>query len=137
MKNIISGILVLCATIAAAAPVSAGTACSDGMIRNSYGVVGTTLIQGMHCGITGVVTFRNDGTAKATMKQSCGGIVESTSGTGTYEVRPNCTATANVDFDDGDSGTFHFTVIAGGKKLMYIGAQPASGVTFTGTAEQL
>lgn len=137
MKRMLSVLLVPFVFLAAAAPASANTVCSDGMIRNAYGVVGTTMIQGMFCGVTGVVTFRNDLTAKAAMKQSCAGQVESVSGTGTYEVRPNCTATAYVDFSDGDSGTFHFTIVDGGKKLMYIGVDPAAGATFTGTAEQL
>lgn len=139
MKNVNLGICALFLLFAQAAPVSANTVCSAGMIRNTYGYVGSTIVQGpeglMYCGVTGVFTFRLDGTAQGALKQSCGGMLESVKGTATYEVRPNCTATANVVFSDGDSATWHFTIVDGGKKLFFVGEQP--GVTFTGTGEQL
>lgn len=136
MKKIISGIFAIL-LMALTIPVSANSTCFAGMIRNSYGVVGTADIQGMFCGVTGVVTFKNNGVATATMKQSCAGFVETITGTGTYTVKRDCTGEAIVEFSDDTSGTYYFTIVAGGKKLMYIGTEVAAGVTFAGTAEQL
>jgi hypothetical protein len=90
----------------------------------------------MFCAITGIVTFKGDGTANASMKQSCAGMVESVNATATYTVYENCKAVAQAQFSDGDSGTFYFTIVDGGKKLMFMGVEPNVGLTFSGTGEQ-
>jgi len=139
MNKMLASILVLAWLLLQTGPVSANTACSDGMIRNSYGFVGATVIQTLegvtYCGVTGVFTFYGDGTARGTLIQSCNGFVESAKGTGTFTVSGSCMATAIVDFSDGDSGTFYFTIVDGGNNLLFVGEQP--GITFTGSGEKL
>ena len=136
MKKLILGITAALILLFQALPVAANTACSEGMIRNSYGFVGETAAEGLgYCGATGVFTFKGDGTVVGVLKQSCSGILLKATGTGTYKVWPNCTAIADVEFSDGDSGRFHFTIVDGGKKIFAIGEQP--GITFTMTGEQL
>jgi hypothetical protein len=139
MKKMFLGMITLAILVMQGAPVSANTLCSDGMIRNSYGFVGSTVIDtiegALYCGVTGVFTFYGDGTARGSLTQACNGMVETAKGVGTFTVSGSCTATAVVDFDDGDSGTFYFTITNGGNDLMYVGAQP--GVTFTGTGKKL
>lgn len=137
MRSIISILVAMFLFAAMTAPASANTACSAGMIRNSYGVVGQTEIQGLFCGVAGVVTFKGDGTATAKIRQSCAGMVDTVTAAGTYTVYETCIAVAQIEFSDGDSGTFYFTIVDGGKKLMYVGASPAVGATFVGTGEQL
>lgn len=139
MKTLLSGFVALLILLAQASPAVAGTTCSDGMIQNSYGFVGQTVVdtgQGIiYCGVTGVFNFRSDGTARGTILQSCNGMLEKATGEGTYTVKKNCLARADVEFSDGDAGTFHFTIMDGGKTLMFIGEQP--GLTFSGTGRPL
>lgn len=136
MKTIMSFVVALLVLLAQAAPASAETVCSEGMITSTYGVVGSTIApENLYCGIVGVMTLKKGGTAKGTVKQSCAGMTQASVGTGTFTVQPNCTAKAVIDFNDGTRGKFFFTIVDGGKTLLFIGEQP--GVTFTGTAQQL
>lgn len=139
MKMLLSGIIAVLVFLTQVTPASAGAVCSEGMIRDSYGFVGQSVVdtgQGiMYCGVTGVFKFKGDGTAKGTIKQSCNGMLEKATGVGTYVVRSSCLADANVDFDDGTTGLFHFTIMDGGKTLVFVGEQ--MGITFSGTARPL
>ena len=136
MKKLILGVAGALIMLCQASPVVANTACSEGMIRNSYGFVGQTVVEGLgFCGVTGIFTFKGDGTVEGILKQACSGVLLKATGTGTYTVWPTCSAVADVEFSDGDSGRFHFTIVDGGKKLLAIGEQ--TGITFTLTAEQL
>ena len=137
MKLIRSIFVALFVLFAQVAPVSAATVCSDGMIANTYGLTGQTVLpDGTYCGIAGVMTLKADGSAKGRVKQSCGGMTIVSTGEGTYKVKSSCMATADIDFDDGTSGTFHFVVVEGGKTLFFVGDQEP-GFTFTGLGKQL
>ena len=143
MKTLLSGIITLFVFLATTTPTFANAVCSDGMIQDTYGYVGQAIVdtgQGiMYCGVTGTFKFKANGTATGRIKQSCNGMLESATGEGTYIVRPNCTADADVSFSDGTSGFFHFTIMDGGKTLMFIGEQFLGelGITFTGTGRPL
>ena len=137
MKFITSCLVALIATLGQVATVSAEPICSEGMIANTYGLVGETIIPDIgYCGITGTMTLKEDGTTKGRIKQSCAGMTQSSMGTGTFTVKRNCTGTADVAFDDGTSGVFHFVVTEGGRTLLFIGDQQP-GITFTGWGKRL
>jgi hypothetical protein len=139
MRMLQAAIIAVLVFLTQATPAFAGAVCSEGMIQDSYGYVGQSVVdtgQGiLYCAVTGVFKFRADGTAKGNVKQSCNGMLEKASGVGTYVVRPSCLADANIEFSDGTSALFHFTVTDGGKTLMFVGEQ--MGITFSGTARPL
>ena len=143
MKTLLSGIVALFVFLATASSAFGSAVCSDGMIQDTYGFVGQAVVdtgQGiMYCGVTGTFKFRANGTATGRIKQSCNGVLETATGEGTYIVRQNCLADADVAFSDGTSGAFHFTLMDGGKTLLFIGEQFLGelGITFTGTARPL
>ena len=137
MKTITSFLVALIVTLGLVATVSAEPICSEGMIANTYGLVGETIIPDIgYCGIAGTMTLKEDGTTKGRIKQSCAGMTQSSMGTGTFTVKRNCTGTADVAFDDGTSGVFHFVVTEGGRTLLFIGDQQP-GITFTGWGKRL
>lgn len=136
MKTIISCITALIMLLAPVIPVSAETVCSAGMISHTYGIVGSTIApDGVFCGIAGIITLKKNGDTSGRVKLSCGGMVEKSTGEGTITVRGNCTADADLIFDDGSPGAFHFAIVDGGKTLLFVGEQP--GLTFVGTAQRL
>jgi hypothetical protein len=143
MKTLLSGIITLFAFLATSTPTFADAVCSAGMIQDTYGYVGQAVVdtgQGiMYCGVTGTFKFKANGTATGRIKQSCNGMLETATGEGTYVVRQNCTADAEVSFSDGASAAFHFTLVDGGKTLLFVGDQFLGelGITFTGTARPL
>jgi hypothetical protein len=144
MKFITSIALALLVSLIPVSTVSATTVCSDGMIANTYGIMGETIIPDQtigYCGITGIIALTKDGAAKGTIKQSCAGMTMLSKGEGTFKVKPNCMGTADIAFDDGTSGTFHFVVTEGGKTLLFIGDQMGMpgmpGITFRGMGKQL
>ena len=144
MRFITSMLVVVLMLLSQAMPVQAKTVCSAGMITNTYGVSGETIIPDIgYCAIVGFMTLTQDGTFKGTVKQSCAGMTMLSKGVGTYKVNKNCMATADVDFDDGTSGQFHFVLTEGGKTLLFIGdsqAYPGADAptfTFRGIGKQL
>jgi hypothetical protein len=138
MRFITSLLVAALMLLAHAMPAAAVTFCSPGMISNTYGVSGETIIpEAGYCGIVGVITLTRKGDVKGNVKQSCVGMTTLSKGTGTFKVYENCMGLATIDFDDGTSGKFHFVVTEGGKTLLFLGDQPAIGVTFTGIGKQL
>ena len=144
MRIITSMIVVALMLLAQATPAAAKTVCSAGMIANTYGVSGETMIPDVgYCAIVGYMTLTPNGTFKGTVKQSCSGMMVLSKGTGTYKVNKNCMATADVAFDDGTSGKFHFVLTEGGKTLLFMGesqlypGDEAPRFTFRGIGKQL
>ena len=144
MRFVTSILVVVLMLLSQAMPAAAKTVCSAGMITNTYGVSGETMISDVgYCGVVGIITLTQDGTFKGTVKQSCGGMMMLSKGTGTFKVNKNCMATADVSFDDGTFGKFHFVVTEGGKTLLFIGEQQlfpgdeAPRFTFRGTGKPL
>ena len=144
MRFITSMLVVVLMLLAQAMPVQAKTVCSAGMITNTYGVSGETIIPDVgYCAVVGFITLLQDGTFRGHIKQSCAGMTMLSKSTGTYTVNKNCMATADVAFDDGTSGKFHFVLTEGGKTLLFIGDQQmfpgaeAPSLTFRGIGKQL
>ena len=144
MRIITSLFAVLVLVFSQAMPAAAKTVCSAGMITNTYGVSGETVIPDVgYCAVVGLITLTQDGTFKGTVKQSCAGMMMLSKATGTYKVNKNCMATADVGFDDGTFGKFHFVLTEGGKTLLFIGEQQlfpgdeAPRFTFRGIGKQL
>ena len=66
MKFITSIALALLVSLIPVSTVSATTVCSDGMIANTYGIMGETIIPDQtigYCGITGIIALTKDGAA--------------------------------------------------------------------------
>ena len=138
MRVISTCIAMLLVLLAYATPTAAETTCSPGMIAHTYGIVGHGMVPGqVFCGISGIITIKKNGNTNGRVKLSCNGQVEVSTGTGTINVRPNCTADADLTFNDGTTGSFHFTIVDGGKKLVYVGEQHTPPLSFVGVGERL
>ena len=90
MRFITSMLVVVLMLLAQAMPVQAKTVCSAGMITNTYGVSGETIIPDLgYCAVVGFMTLTQDGTFRGTVKQSCAGMTMLSKAIGTYKVNKN------------------------------------------------
>ena len=113
-------------------PAMADTVCSEGMLRNTYGIIASgTTSAGTACETVGTAQFTSDQRLKVRFTRTCAdGSGGTLTGEGTFDVTSSCNASALVTFSSGAQGTYRIVVVDGGNQFLFTASVP--GIVFSG-----
>lgn len=102
------------------------------MLRNTYGIVASgTTASGLACETVGTARFTSSQRLKVSFTRTCSdGSGGTLTGEGTFEVEPDCNASALVTFSSGAQGTYRIAVVDGGNQFLFTASVP--GIVFSG-----
>lgn len=106
--------------------VYAQSACGLGTLAGTYGFDGNGFVTAGTVPVAqvGVATANGAGNVSGSLTANVGGVVSTSTFSGTYTVEPNCTGSETTTQSDGTVSHFTFVIVNGGREARFLQTDP-------------